>query len=63
MFPSWGRNGGRYGGRLLIELWPESEAVSSSWGTARTPLLALVPTREGEEDEEEVDRDLDVILE
>lgn len=50
-----------------MELCPESEAVSSpSWlrarGVARTPLLALVAPREGDEEEEDVESDLDAVL-
>lgn len=49
-----------------MELCPESDVFSSSWlrprAAASTPLLTLAPGREGEEDEEEVDSDLDAAL-
>lgn len=49
-----------------MELCPESDVFSSSWlrprTAASTPLLALVPGREGEEDEEEVENDLGAAL-
>lgn len=50
-----------------MELCPESDVFSSSWlrpraAAASTPFLVLVPGREGEEDEEEVDSDLGAAL-